>query len=114
RKYDGTDKPHVRITERVISPEELASVGAIELITSSHNHTDHFDPETLQPLLNGNQQAVLALPRANRELALERLGQQFASRLVALDAGESTQIGGIQLDGIASAHPTIERDNAGS
>src|SRR5712671_6028796 len=47
RKYAATDKPHVRMTERVVDPSALASLGVIDLITSSHNHTDHFDPETL-------------------------------------------------------------------
>src|SRR5690348_539946 len=47
RKYAGTDKPHVRITERVVDPATLGAIGVIDLITSSHNHTDHFDPETL-------------------------------------------------------------------
>src|SRR6266513_2966987 len=49
RKYAQTDKPHARMTERVVAPEALASLGVIDVITSSHNHTDHFDPETLIP-----------------------------------------------------------------
>ena len=48
RKYAGTDKPHVRMTARVIAPEQL---DFIDVVTSSHNHTDHLDAETLGPLL---------------------------------------------------------------
>src|SRR5215831_20240085 len=44
RKYAGTDKPHERMTERVIAPEKLTFIAAA---TCSHNHTDHLDPETL-------------------------------------------------------------------
>src|SRR5882724_6164925 len=80
RKYASTDKPHVRMTERVIDPVALASLGVIDLVTSSHNHTDHFDPETLVPLLAGNPQAPLVIPAANRSLAAERLGAGFDSR----------------------------------
>ena len=47
RKYANTDKPHERITERVIAPELLTG---IDVITCSHNHTDHLDAETLLPL----------------------------------------------------------------
>jgi len=47
-KYAGTDKPHVRMTERLIAPERLDFV---DVVTSSHNHTDHLDGETLVPLL---------------------------------------------------------------
>ena len=46
-KYAGTDKPHVRMTERAIDPARL---DFIDVVTSSHNHTDHLDHETLWPL----------------------------------------------------------------
>ena len=39
-KYAGSDKPHVRMTERVIAPERLT---VIDVVTSSHDHTDHLD-----------------------------------------------------------------------
>src|SRR5690606_23574005 len=38
RKYACTDKPHVRMTELVIDPERIHFV---DVVTSSHNHTDH-------------------------------------------------------------------------
>src|SRR5690349_9233041 len=56
RKYAGTDKPHVRLTERVIEPGRLTG---LDVITSSHNHTDHLDAETLHPLLKANPKARL-------------------------------------------------------
>ncbi len=42
KKYAATDKPHVRMSERVVDPAEL---GFVETVTSSHNHTDHLDRE---------------------------------------------------------------------
>src|SRR6266446_6262949 len=51
-KYAQTDKPHARMTGRVVAPDRL---DFIDLVTSSHNHTDHLDGETLQPLLQVNQ-----------------------------------------------------------
>ena len=33
-KYAGTDRPHVRMTERVVAPERLTF---IDVVTSSHN-----------------------------------------------------------------------------
>ena len=36
-KYAQTDKPHVRMTERVIAPERL---GFVDVVTSSHGSTD--------------------------------------------------------------------------
>src|SRR4051812_27107597 len=43
KKYASTEKPHVRMSERVVSPERLDFV---DVLTSTHNHTDHLDAET--------------------------------------------------------------------
>jgi L-ascorbate metabolism protein UlaG (beta-lactamase superfamily) len=109
RKYAGTDKPHTRVTERVIAPERLSG---IDVITSSHNHTDHLDAETLAPLLSANPEAKLLIPRANREFVQERLGK-FPDRLIELDAGETLGIRDVDFTGIPSAHNTVEKDEHG-
>src|SRR5512138_653414 len=70
KKYAGTNKPHVRMTERVIAPERLDFV---DVVTSSHNHTDHLDAETLIPLLEANPSLTMIVPRANLAFAAERL-----------------------------------------
>src|ERR1700693_3055331 len=51
KKYAGTSRPHTRISERVIDPDLLQR---ISMVTSSHNHTDHLDAETLVPLIRNN------------------------------------------------------------
>jgi L-ascorbate metabolism protein UlaG (beta-lactamase superfamily) len=113
KKYANTDKPHVRMTERVIDPEVFAAAGVdCDFITSSHNHTDHFDPETLLPLLS-SPFPDLIIPAANREVAIERLGENASSRLRYLDDGASLTLGEFEIHGIASAHNTVERDQDG-
>jgi len=109
RKYGATDKPHVRLTERVVNPRRLEG---IDVITSSHNHTDHLDTETLAPLLEANPQAKLLISRANSAFVLERLGA-VGSQLVEVDGGECVQVAGIEFHGIPAAHNTVERDQAG-
>ena len=109
QKYATTDKPHTRVTERVIAPERLTG---IDTIASSHNHTDHLDAETLLPLLAANPQARLIIPRANRAFVLERLGK-FESALVDVDAGESMTVAGMEFHGIPAAHNTVEHDEQG-
>jgi L-ascorbate metabolism protein UlaG (beta-lactamase superfamily) len=112
-KYANTDKPHVRITERVVNPLILGALGGIDIITSSHNHTDHFDPDTLRPLLSTNPGAPLVIPAANCDVAIERLGEPFSSRLKYLDDNASLVIDDVEIHGIASAHNTVERDENG-
>src|SRR5215203_460177 len=51
KKYLITDKPHTRMSELVLKPELLKN---ISIVTSSHNHTDHLDAETLIPILKNN------------------------------------------------------------
>ena len=86
RKYADTDKPHVRMTARVIAPERLDFV---DVVTSSHNHTDHLDAETLAPLAR-QPGAALVVPAANRAFAAERLGARAATP--RLDDGETVEL----------------------
>ena len=71
KKYAGTEKPHVRMSELVIDP---ALLEGIDLITSSHNHTDHLDAETLLPLIKNNPSVKFIIPEANRSFVSQRLG----------------------------------------
>jgi L-ascorbate metabolism protein UlaG (beta-lactamase superfamily) len=110
KKYAGTDKEHIRMTERCIAPERL---GFVNIVTSSHAHTDHFDAETLVPLCGTHTARLpLVLPTANVELARERLSRAPFG-LHGVDAGEHVQIGDFEFIGIPAAHDTIERDAAG-
>ncbi|MGB8913529.1 MAG: MBL fold metallo-hydrolase [Candidatus Sulfotelmatobacter sp.] len=109
RKYSQTDKPHVRMTELVIDPAELSFV---DIATSSHNHTDHLDAETLGPVLASNSSLKLVIPEANRAFVADRL-KIGAAAPIGLDDGTSIELSGIRFSGLASAHETIERDENG-
>jgi L-ascorbate metabolism protein UlaG (beta-lactamase superfamily) len=105
-KYATTDKPHVRMTTRVIAPERL---NGIDVVTSSHNHTDHLDAETLIPLRKANPDFRLIIPAANRDFVQQRLGDAMGDP-VLLDDGQSAQVAGMTFHGIAAAHNKAERD----
>ncbi len=110
KKYTGTNKPHVRMTERVIAPERLDFV---DVVTSSHNHTDHLDGETLAPLLKVNPNLTLLVSRANINFAAERL-QVPAKRLTSIRVGgEPVNINPFTFYAIPSAHETLEQDENG-
>src|SRR5690349_60593 len=61
-KYAPTKKPHVRMSELVIPADRLKG---IDIVTSSHNHTDHLDAETLIPILKNNPGIRFLIPEAN-------------------------------------------------
>ena len=109
KKYARTDKPHVRMTELVVAPERL---DFIDVATSSHNHTDHLDAETLVPLLRVNPALTMIVPAANRTFAAERLGVAV-ERLTASEEGKPLQAAGFSFTSLPAAHETIERDEQG-
>jgi L-ascorbate metabolism protein UlaG (beta-lactamase superfamily) len=55
------------MTRRVVDPARLSFV---DLVTASHGHTDHLDPETLRAV----RPTVLVCPEAIRDLAHDRAG----------------------------------------
>ena len=109
RKYSQTDKPHVRMTELVVDPAQLSFV---DVVTSSHNHTDHLDAETLRPILAGNPRPKLLIAESNRAFVAERLGIDSAIP-IGVDDGTTVEVSGIRFSGVASAHETVERDELG-
>ena len=108
-KYAGTDKPHVRMTERVIAPDQLQG---IDVVTSSHNHTDHLDAETIKPLLAANPKLKLIAPEANREFVAQRLGVAL-NVPEGVEDGMSVKAGGFEFHGVPAAHERRELDDMG-
>ena len=109
-KYANTAKPHVRMSERVIDPRLLKN---ISIVSSSHNHTDHLDAETLIPILENNPQIKFIIPEANRDFVAERVKckKEFP---VGLTDGRSVTIDEFTFYGIPAKHNEIERDANGN
>jgi len=110
RKYAETDKPHTRMSELVIDPVKLDFV---PVVTSSHNHTDHLDAETLKALAVANGEIELVLPEANISFARERLERDTPVQYTGLDSGQTKQIGPWKFTGITAAHNEVEHDKNG-
>ena len=108
-KYAATDKPHVRLTARVIAPERITGV---DVVTSSHHHTDHLDARTLIALRAGNPDMRLVIPEASRAFVAQRLGADPRAA-AGLDAGASLKVARWELHAVAAAHNAVERDEAG-
>jgi L-ascorbate metabolism protein UlaG (beta-lactamase superfamily) len=108
-KYANTDKPHTRISDRVVDPARLTM---IDVITSSHNHTDHLDAETLLPIMVASPQAKLVIPEANRAFVSDRLNCN-PTWPIGLTSGQSITVGGITLHGVPAAHNELAVDAEG-
>lgn len=109
KKYANTAKPHVRMTELVIAPERL---DFIDVVTSSHNHTDHLDGETLGPLLRVNPGLTVIVSAANRAFAADRL-QVAPERLTAITLAQPITVGAFTFHAVPAAHEQIEQDEQG-
>ncbi len=118
-KYARTDKPHVRISEQVIDPARLKR---IDVATSSHNHTDHLDADTLLPLIDANPAMQFVIPEANRTFVADRLSTELMWPVGVTDGQTvttgatsvgATSVGEFVFHGVPAAHNERERDERG-
>ncbi len=110
KKYATTNKPHIRMSGRVVDPHLLKN---IFVVTSSHNHTDHLDGETLVPIIKNNPGTTFIIPEANRGFVCERMHipKDFP---VGLSDGKSVTINEFTFHGVPAKHNEIERDENGN
>ena len=92
-KYEGSETPHVRMAARVAAPEQLAFV---DVVLSTHGHTDHLDAETLQAI-----GAPVVAPTRIVELARERSG----GKVTGISEGETLEVGGFRVTAVPAEHP---------
>jgi L-ascorbate metabolism protein UlaG (beta-lactamase superfamily) len=113
-KYAHTDKAHVRITKRVIDPARLAFI--VDVATSSHNHTDHLDADTICPIVRlkdrGHEDLTLFISPANEALARDRLKGGLPC-FWTIDVGEWRQCEGFEFTAVPAAHPDMATDESG-
>jgi L-ascorbate metabolism protein UlaG (beta-lactamase superfamily) len=125
KKYAGTEKPHARISERVVAPERL---DFIDVITSTHSHTDHLDAETLVPITRAVQARIdgmlewegltagsdprLVLPSAIRDLAAQRLAEAKPG-FDELNAWDHAKTSKFHVTALPAAHDQLALDEQG-
>jgi L-ascorbate metabolism protein UlaG (beta-lactamase superfamily) len=108
-KYLTTNKPHTRISEIVVDPKLL---DMINIVTSSHNHTDHLDAQTLIPIFEANPTIHFVIPEANLVFVEERLKCDILMP-IGLNDGLSIKLHDFEIIGLPAAHNEIERDQNG-
>ncbi|MAE61711.1 MAG: hypothetical protein CMJ49_10200 [Planctomycetaceae bacterium] len=108
-KYAGTEKPHDRISGRVIEPDRLTDV---RIVTSTHGHTDHLDAETLGPMFAVNPHAALVYAKTTQSLVDARL-ESASVQQIAMTAGDRAEFDDATVHAVAAAHDEIEVDEHG-
>lgn len=109
KKYEHTEKPHARMSEQVIPPDLLKQ---IDVVSSSHNHTDHLDAETLIPVIANNPGIQFIIPEANRAFIAERVNCALDFP-IGLNDGMAVQLDEFSFHGIPAKHNEIDRDEQG-
>jgi L-ascorbate metabolism protein UlaG (beta-lactamase superfamily) len=97
------------MTARVVDPQRLDFV---DVVTSSHNHTDHLDPETIGPVVDASPDVAVVAPAANLDLVSKRSCREV-EQLIGIDDGASVTVGDFEIHGIAAAHDELSTDDAG-
>jgi L-ascorbate metabolism protein UlaG (beta-lactamase superfamily) len=110
KKYAATDKPHTRISELVVRPTLLKNIC---IVSSSHNHTDHLDAETLMPILQNNPGVQFIIPEANRDFVAARVNCEN-NFPIGLNDKQAVTIDGFTFHGIPAKHNEIDRDENGN
>ncbi len=105
-KYAATAKPHVRLSARVVDRALLAMVS---VVTSSHNHTDHLDAETIGPMRQTNPALAVLCSAANVDFAQQRLGMMPTGLVL----GTPYTHGPFVIHAVPAAHNQREQDDAG-
>lgn len=92
---------HNRMTPIPITPEQLVGV---DYICCTHDHLDHYDPETVIPMLAVNPSAKVVIPRAAKG-SLLRDGIE-ESRIITVDTRTNfvDMEKGIQISAVKGKH----------
>lgn len=110
RKYRGTRYAHVRM---MASPIQPAEIDRVDLVLCTHRHTDHMDPDTLQPLARAFPALRFLVPRASMAEAERRCGVG-SDRLIGVDAEDVVEpVRGVRVRPVVSAHESPEPDADG-
>lgn len=104
-KYANTAKPHIRMTESPLRPDEVTNA---RWVFASHKHSDHLDPGTLPPLFEASPDARLILPAAHVDHAIS-LGLA-RDRLLPMRGDDTLDAGPIHVHSFPAAHPDLDYD----
>lgn len=90
-------------------PEEVINA---DVITGSHDHTDHIDRKIWPALAKASPSAFFIVPEYHLKALPDTLGIQ-AARFKGLNDGNSVEIGGVRITGVPAAHELLSPNEKG-
>jgi len=104
-KYENTDKPHIRISRRVVDPSRLPNVS---MLIATHAHTDHLDPITINAIHGQywNQWMLVLYPREVEPVVRERFAKPPHSTIVMVP-GATQSLCGVQITAVPASHGSV-------
>jgi len=98
-----------RTKERLTPIPVPASKLVVDIVLTTHEHSDHFDEVSLRPLAE-RPSIIFVGPTSCRErwLAMDLPGERF----LRLDQGESCDLAGLHLTATYAEHGSGDRDDA--
>jgi L-ascorbate 6-phosphate lactonase len=88
-----------------------SDLSGVDLVLSSHKHSDHLDPETVPDLMAASRGALLGLPEPLVDHAIG-LGLP-RNRLIGLVARQTLERPGVSVRAVPSAHEGLDTDERG-
>lgn len=108
QKYKGARFEHIRMMEVPVEPSNLES---LDVLLSTHAHTDHLDPLTIEELYRHGSPLFVG-PRAEARKALDR--GAILERSLFVSGFEEIREPGLSVEALPSAHEELEADRYGN
>jgi L-ascorbate 6-phosphate lactonase len=90
----------------LVSPEEVTNADGI---LGTHDHGDHIDGPSWSPMGKASPHAIFVTPLAVRNKVMTERGLP-EDRVIGLDDGISTAIGGVTITAVPAAHEFLSID----
>ncbi len=100
-------------TRKMPIPLEPGKLNGIDAYLITHAHIDHFDPETVGPLMEANPSMRILCPPSGRKV-IDEFFKDKSSRFEIIRSGVEIKLGeGVRLIALPAAHEALEKDDSG-
>lgn len=98
----------LRLTQPLVTAREVTNA---HLVIGTHDHGDHIDRDAWGVLATTAPEARFVLPDLHRERVAAEIGIP-SDRLIGVDDGQTVEVAGLRITGVAAAHEFLDQDPA--